>query len=243
MEPRHFSAPSERPAFRPLAEPTWERHNTAVNRALAEMPALRGAELEAARTDLIALRMYLCNTEPPLDYEELARSLRSGEQRLVPYTDCVASALARLPSYRGVVLRGPAGAAELGGVAPGDVLRDAAPVSGVPLDPSGRRPVAGVGFAIWSTTGRCVRRLLDGGDEVVFAPGTSYRVLDVRGNAGTSLILLRQVRGAETASVLLEDADETALDRLNHALAGRVSPGRGAWPDRCAGPLGDIGTL
>lgn len=224
-----------------LAEPTWERHSAAVNRALAEMPALRGAEQEAARTDLVALRMYLRNTEAPLDHKELAKSLRSGERRLVPYAGCIASALARLPSYRGVVLRGLTGTAELGGVRPGDVLRDAAPVSGLPLDPAGKKRVAGVGFAIWSTTGRRVRRLLDGGDEVVFAPGTAYRVLDVRTDAATSLILLRQVRSAETASVLLEDADETALERLNHALSGRMSPGKGDWPDRCVGPLGDIG--
>ncbi|MFE3144377.1 hypothetical protein [Streptomyces scopuliridis] len=241
VEPQHLSTPSERAAFRMLAEPTWERHSAAVNRALAEMPALRGAEQEAARTDLVALRMYLRNTEAPLDHKELAKSLRSGERRLVPYAACIASALARLPSYRGVVLRGLTGTAELGGVRPGDVLRDAAPVSGLPLDPAGKKRVAGVGFAIWSTTGRRVRRLLDGGDEVVFAPGTAYRVLDVRTDAATSLILLRQVRSAETASVLLEDADETALERLNHALSGRMSPGKGDWPDRCAGPLGDIG--
>ncbi|CAL9324486.1 hypothetical protein [Streptomyces sp. SudanB66_2053] len=241
VEPQHLSTPSERTAFRRLAEPTWERHSAAVNRVLAEMPALRGAEQEAARTDLVALRMYLRNTEPPLDHHELAKSLRSGERRLVPYAACIASALTRLPSYRGVVLRGFTGAAELGGVRPGDVLRDAAPVSGVPFDPAGKKQVAGVGFAIWSTTGRRVRRLQDDGDEVVFAPGTAFRVLDVLTDAGTPLILLRQVRSAETASVLLQDADDTALERLNHALSGRMSPGKGDWPDRCAGPLGDIG--
>ncbi|MGA5441555.1 hypothetical protein ACPCKW_18800 [Streptomyces griseoincarnatus] len=241
VEPQHSSTPSERAAFRTLAKPVWERHSAAVNRALAEMPALRGAEQEAARVDLVALRMYLTNTEGPLDHRELAESLRSGERRLVPYAGCVASALARLPSYRGVVLRGRGDAAGLGDMAPGDVLRDPAPVSGLPLEPVGKRPVAGVGCVIWSTTGRRVRRLMDGGEEIVFAPGTAYRVLDVRTDHGAPMVLLRQVRSAESGSVLLEDGDETALERLNNALAGRTAPGAGDWADRCAGPFGGIG--
>ncbi|MFJ9622137.1 hypothetical protein [Streptomyces sp. NPDC101181] len=239
--PQHSSTPAERMALRKLAESAWERHSAAVNRALAEMPALRGAEQETARTDLVALRMYLENGEGPLGHRALAESLRSGEQRLVPYAACIASALARLPSYRGVVLRGLGGATDLTGVRAGDVVRDAAPVSGTPLDPAGKQRVAGAGFAIWSTTGRRVRRLLDGGDQIVFAPGSAYRVLAVRTEGSGPLILLRQIRSPETASALLEDADETALERLNHALTNRTSPGAGNWPDRCAGPLGGIG--
>ncbi|MGW3953703.1 hypothetical protein ACWEKM_22945 [Streptomyces sp. NPDC004752] len=42
-------------------------------------------------------------------------------------------------------------------------------------------------------------------------------------------------------SPVLEDADETALARLDHALTGRMAPGAGDWPDRCAGPVGDTG--
>jgi hypothetical protein len=219
----------------------WERHSAAVNRALAEMPALRGAEQEAARTDLVALRMYLQNAETPRSHKEWTESLRSGERRLGPYAACLASGLARLPSYRGTVLRSLGDVVELGVLRPGDVLRDAAPVSGLPLDPAGKDRVAGVGFAIWSTTGRRVRRLLEGDEEVVFAPGTAYRVLDVRTDSTNPLILLRQMRGTETASALQVDADETALARLDHALSGWMSPGEGDWPERCAGPLGGIG--
>ncbi|PPS90954.1 hypothetical protein [Streptomyces sp. MH60] len=243
VEPQHSSTPAERTEFRRLAESTWERHSAVVNRALAEMPALRGAEQETARTDLVALRMYLDNAEGPLDHRELAKSLRSGEPRLVPYAGCMASALARLPSYRGVVLRGLGGVAGPGRLRPGDVVRDAAPVSGLPLDPAGTQRVAGAGFAIWSTTGRRVRRLLDGDEQIVFAPGTAYRVLAVRTDGAGPLIMLRQIRSPDTASVLLEDADETALERLNQALSGRTAPGTGDWPDRCAGPLGGIGVL
>lgn len=243
VPPRHRSTTPERESFRKLAAPVWERHSAAVNRALAGMPALRGEEQEAARTDLIALRMYLRNGGGPFDHQELTRSLRAGEQRLVSYAGCLASGLGRLPSYRGAVLRGPRGAADDGELLPGDVLRDLAPLSGLPLDPAGKGRVAGVGFAIWSITGRRVRQLLDDGDEIVFAPGTAFKVLDVRTYAASPLVLLRQLPDTHTASRVLEDADETALARLDHALTDRMAPGAGDWPDRCAGPIGDTGDL
>ncbi|MEU9453148.1 hypothetical protein [Streptomyces sp. NPDC048277] len=239
VSPRHRSTTPERSSFRTLAEPVWERHSAAVNRALAGMPALRGEEQEAARIDLIALRMYLRNNESPLDHKELTTSLRAGEQRLVPYAGCLASGLGRLPSYRGAVLRGLGGAGGHGELRPGAMLRDPAPLSGLPLDPAGKARIAGVGFAIWSVTGRRVRQLLDGDDEVVFAPGSTFKVLDVRTGSAIPLVLLRQLPDTHTASHVLEDADETALARLDHVLTDRVSPGPGDWPDRCAGPVGD----
>ncbi|MGW4735662.1 hypothetical protein ACWEQC_42045 [Streptomyces shenzhenensis] len=241
VPPRHRSTTPERNSFRKLAEPVWERHSAAVNRALAGMPALRGEEMEAARIDLIALRMYLRDGEGPLDHAELTRSLRAGEQRLVPYAGCLVSGLGRLPSYRGAVLRGPGGATGLGELRTGDVLRDPAPLSGLPLDPAGKDRTAGAGFAIWSITGRRVRQLLDGGDEVVFAPGTAFKVLDVRTDGAAPLVLLRQLPDTQAVSPVPEDADDTALTRLEHALTDRTAPGAGDWPDRCAGPIGDPG--
>ncbi|MFJ8027532.1 hypothetical protein [Streptomyces sp. NPDC096311] len=239
VSPSHRSTAPERNSFRTLAEPVWERHSAAVNRALAGMPALRGEEQEAARIDLIALRMYLRNGEGPLSHEELTSSLRAGEQRLVPYAGCLASGLGRLPSYRGAVLRGWGGADGHGKLRPGAVLRDPAPLSGLPLDPARKARVAGVGFAIWSITGCRVRQLLDGDDEIVFAPGTTFRVLDVRTNGAVPLVLLRQLPESHAASNVLEGADESALARLDHALIDRMAPGTGDWPGRCAGPIGD----
>jgi hypothetical protein len=246
--PRHRSSEAERRAFRVLAETVWERHSAAVARALAGMPVLRGQEQEAARADLIALRMYLQGGEGPLNHGELVRTLRAGEDRLLPYAACLASGLSRLPSYRGVALRGmgPAGpdgpeGSGPGGLRPGTVLRDPAPVSAMPLDPAGKNSVPGVGYAIRSITGRRVRQLLDDGDEVVFAPGTAFRVLEVRMRGTFPLVLLRQLPDAENASTGLEDADHTALARLDQDLKDRTStaPGLGSWPERCAGPIGD----
>ncbi|UIX32008.1 hypothetical protein [Streptomyces sp. GQFP] len=239
VSPRHRSTASERDSFRTLAEPLWERHSAAVNRVLAGMPALRGEEQEAARIDLIALRMYLRGGEAPLNHEELTSSLRAGAKHLVPYAGCLASGLGRLPSYRGVVLRGRGGADGHGELRPGAVLRDPAPLSGLPLNPADKTRIAGAGFAIWSITGRRVRQLLDSGDEVVFPPGTTFRVLGVRTDGAAPLVLLRQLPESHAASDVLEGADETALARLDHALTNRMSPGTGDWPDRCAGPVGE----
>ncbi|MEW2118343.1 hypothetical protein AB0945_24755 [Streptomyces sp. NPDC005474] len=238
VSPRHQSTEEERRSFRVLADVAWERHSAAVNRALAGMPTLRGAAQEAARADLIAVRMYLQNGEGPLNHRELTRSLRDGDPRLLSYAACLASGLGRLPSYRGAVLRGPGGAPGHGELRPGTILRDPAPLSGLPLDPAGKDQVAGVGYAIWSITGRRVRQLLDSGEEIVFTPGTPFRVLDVRTEGATPLVLLRQLPDMTTTTGVLEDADHTALERLQHALADRTSPTEGEWPERCSGPAG-----
>jgi hypothetical protein len=234
VSPRHRSTAPERAAFRALAGTRWERQGAAVR-----TPAPLAVEQDAARADLVAVRLYLQDDDGPLGHRALTESLRSGARRLVPYAGCLASGLARLPAYRGAVLRGRGDAAGLHALRPGQVLRDPAPLSGLPFGPGRTEPVAGVGFAIWSITGRRVGQLPDAFDEVVFAPGTAFTVLGVRA-AGASgpLVLLRQLPDVPTASTVLEDADETALARLDHALADRTSPGTGAWPDRCAGPVG-----
>ncbi|WP_262061196.1 hypothetical protein [Streptomyces sp. STR69] len=243
ITPGHRSTDTERAAFRALADTVWERHSAAVARALARMPALRGQEQEAARADLIALRLYLLTPEGPLSHGELTRALRAGEDRLLPYAACLASGLNRLPSYRGVALRG-SGPPAPGSVGPppGTPLRDAAPVSATPFDRArAATPVTpGAGYAVWSVTGRRVRHLLDAGapDEVVFAPGTAFRVLDVRPGA-TPLVLLRELPTADALSTGLDDADRAVLARLDEALDGHSFPtGTGQWPERCAGPIG-----
>ncbi|WP_328385407.1 hypothetical protein OHS81_15835 [Streptomyces sp. NBC_00400] len=250
--PGYVSSPAERTSFRGLAEDRWERHSSAVMRALTRMPALRGPEQEDARDDLIALHMYLHATEGPLTHGELARSLRAGEPRLLPYAACVASALRRLPSYRGLAFRGTDAADAA--LAPGNLLREAAPVSALPAGVGAPRP-GGPQYAIWSATGRRVRELAGGPgaagrDEVVFAPGSLLRVLDVRESDGAPLVLLREVpatpatatTSAVPQSTELDDHDRAALDRLDQALRRHpLAPGLFRWPELCEGPLGRRG--
>lgn len=249
--PGHVSSDAERAAFRELASDVWEVHGAAVSRVLTRMPALRGQELEAARADLVALLAYLTTEEGPLRPRALVRDLHAGDGRLLPYAACLASALRRLPSYRGVALRG-AESAEQAGAEPraGATLLAPGPVSSLAKSsvyPGG----AAVRYAIWSVTGHKVGQLLarPGGeapDEVVFAPGTGFRVLGSRTVHGSSVILLRELSGVATSVVdgeeELSQLDRVALGRLEGALGQDFPTERGQdWPERCIGPVGPGG--
>ncbi|WP_217145779.1 hypothetical protein [Streptomyces sp. AC627_RSS907] len=246
--PGHVSSDGERTALRDLVT-EWERHAAAVARVLTRMPALRGQQMEAARTDLVAAHVYLTATEGPLSHRALLRDLRTGEGRLSAYAACLASALRRLPSYRGVALRGAV--AEGGGEPPevGRLLQDPGPISALaatgPLP--GGPPVA---YAVWSVTGRKVRQLLDRADgaqecpdEIVFAPGSGFRVLGTRDVAGSTTVLLRELPPTTTAYVdevtELSQLDRKALSRLEEALTGPLPVEQGqTWPERCTGHVG-----
>ncbi|MFE7928964.1 hypothetical protein ACFU6S_09485 [Streptomyces sp. NPDC057456] len=255
FHPGHISTEDERRAFRELAEDVWERHGAAVARALIRMPALRAQEQEAARADVIALHIYLNSPDGPLAPEAVVRGLRSGDERLLPYVACLASALRRMPSYRGVAVRG-AGGVPFDGLAAGALLRDPAPLGAVSVGAGGPLP-GGPRYVIWSATGRRVRQLTDrpsGGaavEQVLFEPGTRLRVLDVRPSGPTPLIMLRELPagppGTPGASLAprpeLDDADRAVLARLDDTLRGRIpASGAFAWPGLCHGPIGPAHT-
>ncbi|WP_173873237.1 hypothetical protein SALCHL_005089 [Streptomyces albus subsp. chlorinus] len=226
-------------------------------RLLTRMPALRGEEQEAVRADLIALHAYLHTSEGPLSQEALARGLREGEQRMVPYGACVASGLRRMPSYRGIAFRGAGGTDGPGGglpgpgvLEPGVLVCDPAPVPALLLGAGASRP-GGAQYVVWSVTGRRVRQLTgrpggaQTGEEVVFPPGTLLRVLGVREEGGAPLILLREVPVAGPDAPVRHggaelDADDRAvLDRLETSLrACPVEPGGPGWQRLGAGPPG-----
>jgi hypothetical protein len=249
------SSREQRAAMRALAGAGWWHHAEAVAAALDALPALSDADREAAETDLTALRLYLDDADGALDHRELARALRAGENHLAPYAACLASGLRLLPAYRGVVLRGAGGELdEEDELRPGTLLRDPAPVSA--MTATGRTALPrGPRYAIWSVTGRQTwGPSADGGkpeagaqQEVVFAPGTPFRVLDVRTGGASTVILLRELppsggpftTGSGQETVELDDADRLACARLNEALKARSGPpGTVGWPTRCAGPVG-----
>ncbi|MFI7286626.1 hypothetical protein ACIBRY_08205 [Streptomyces anulatus] len=244
LDPGHRSSEAERTAFRALAGEMWDRHGAAVARALARMPALRGKEQEAARADLIALRMYLHLPEGPFSQSALTWSLRERELDLLPYGACVASALNRMPSYRGAVLRGTtvsAVAGHPGPPRPGTLLRDAALLSTVRRD-AGAVPPPGDSYVIWSVAGRRVRQFSEqrGPEEVVFAPGTLFRVLAVRRAQPGVQIHLRELTGPAEAVAPDPEGDRAVLARLEAVASGpEATPkGTGHWPERCAGAVG-----
>ncbi|WP_436942688.1 hypothetical protein [Streptomyces sp. SudanB66_2053] len=206
-------------------------------------------EQDAARVDMTALRIFLHGSEERLSHGALTQALRRAEPAMLPYGACVASALYRLPSYRGVLLRGMGFDLAVKTPhmhvlpRPGTVLRDAAPLSAMPLDPT-RSAVPGGSYVIWSVAGRRVRQVADemtGPDEVVFAPGTCFRVLAVRGDGPNTQIFLRELTGSAVATTspdLLADRD--VLARLDNAVHGRtLTPASsGMWPARCTGAVG-----
>lgn len=235
MGPGYVSGAGERAGFRGMAGGEWERHARGADAMLAAVAGLRGGEREAARADLAAVHAYLTAEEGPLHHRELVRGLRAGEEWLRPYAACVASGLRRLPSYRGIALRG--GAADGGGPEAGALLQDPAPVAAL------TRPPAGDGtltprYAIWSSAGR---RTPDG---IVFAPGTGFRVLGTwKAPAGTTVVLLRELPAHATAYMdgarELSPRDLAALGHLKAVLdAGLPAGAERSWPERCAGPVG-----
>jgi hypothetical protein len=204
------------------------------------MPALRGAQVDAARTDLVAVHLYLGGDDGELPDVEDPGS----------YIACLTSGLYRLPSYRGVAVRG--GLAADGGLErflPGAVIHEPGPVSALPIGVAAGLSAAAGGYVIWSSTGRRVRPLLGSGagaasDEVVFPPGTAFRVLDIRSADPAPIVLLSEVPGArpDDRPGALNDADRATLERLDEALR-RQAPSQGGtapdtWPARCTEPLG-----
>jgi hypothetical protein len=221
------------------------------------MPALRGPELDAARTDLVALHMYLTLDQGPLSRADLADRLAAGDDSFASYAVCLASGLDRLPSYRGAAVRGgltpDPGLDGLDALDPGTVLHEPGPLSALSIDAA---PGASSGrYVIWSSSGRRVRSLLGASptsvvpDEVVFAPGTAFRLLAVRSQEVAPVVLLRELPGAVPAVAgrpePLDDLDRGILSRLDEALDRPASAVRAvapAWPDRCTGPMAATAT-
>ncbi|MEU6483633.1 hypothetical protein [Streptomyces sp. NPDC046887] len=249
------STDAERAAFLLLAEEVWERHSATVARTLTRLPALRDAEEVAVRTDLVALLLYLGVTDGPMGHRELDRELRAGGERLLPYAACLSSALHRLPYFQGPALRGAQPAAAPEPPRPGTVLRDPAAVTALPVGGVDGPGPAHAAYAIWSVTGRRIPAVpgAAGADEVVFPPGSAFRVLDVRTDRPTPLVLLRQLPPTTTPPPSAPSADDTDLDEEDRAVLARLDEALRpdptttpalptfVWPDRCAGPLGTPG--
>ncbi|GAB3976045.1 hypothetical protein GCM10029978_061770 [Actinoallomurus acanthiterrae] len=204
--------------------------------------------MDAARIDLVAVHVHLSG-----GFGEPYGGEPGGPGFPDSYLACLASGLSRLPSYRGVAVRGGLSAdAGLARFVPGTVLRGSGPVSALPIG-GAAGPSAVGGYVIWSSTGRRVRPLLGSGsgagaDEVVFSPGTTFRVLGVRSDGQARIVLVSEVVGGGSKTDdrpgVLGAADQAVLEKLDEAL-GRHSPAaEGAspagWPVRCAEPLGGV---
>ncbi|MFC5202452.1 hypothetical protein [Streptomyces kaempferi] len=213
-----------------------------MNQALTALPGVWGKNGQTVHDDLVAVHMHLQLTDGQR-VDHPSTSPNTGSTALLAYTACLASGLKWLPTYRGAVLRGMSSTAD---IVPelrlGSLLSDDAPISGLLLDSVETTPVPGPAYAIWSITGRRVRALQGGENEIVFPPGAKFRVLDVRTLGGNPFVLLRQLPDTRdlAAVSILEDADETALARLEQTLAGITPSDTVTWPERCAGSIRPI---
>ncbi|MEW1861684.1 hypothetical protein AB0399_15145 [Streptomyces sp. NPDC088194] len=246
----HRSSAAQREAFRALVpDEVWRGQEEAVERMLGRAATEEMGEWAPHPVDVLAVHLYLTTGDGPLGHLALGAALRAGDPRVLPYAACLASGLGRMVPYRGPAFRsGDALAPER--TVPGRLLRAPGPVSA--LTANLRGPSATTRYAVWSENGRRVRLERGGAqprtggaaesaDEVVFAPGTTFRVLDVREVRGSGVVLLRDVTSGAGSGAAAEQ-DRAALLALTEALDEGVPSGsRGRvrrWPARCSGPAG-----
>ncbi|MEW2545790.1 hypothetical protein AB0910_08435 [Streptomyces sp. NPDC047002] len=189
-----------------------------VSRVMSESPGLRGAsrsDAAEALTDLVAVKLYLSGDSAQVD--RAVRSATVGPH--VPLARCVASGLRRLPSYRGpALLRTRASGAERAWFREGRLVTEwgfCAARTNVTLAGEGDTD-----FLIWSMTARRTS-LVDAErpDQIIFVPGTSFKVLrGVDPDAGKPTVLLRELLPSEIDSDGRVDVARVPLDDI--ALAG-----------------------
>ncbi|MCA1223487.1 hypothetical protein LCE31_35035, partial [Streptomyces sp. 8L] len=230
VQPAPTAAASSAPGDREVGkERDWVRrtfsaqyHAVAgsVSRVMSESPGLRGAsraDAAEALTDLVAVKLYLTGDSGQVD--RAVRSATVGPH--VPLARCVASGLRRLPSYRGpALLRISATGAERAWFREGRLVTEWGFCAA-------RTNVAEAGdgdtdFLIWSMTARRTV-LVDPArsDQIVFVPGTSFKVLrgvDGDGDGGRPTVLLRELLPSEIGEDGRVDVARVPLDDI--ALAG-----------------------
>jgi hypothetical protein len=235
-----MSTPEERQAFRASLGWRYDAAARSVARLLAEHPGLRGARTdEALMTELAAVRVFVARAEV-----ELVETIRAGGGELDgALAVCAAAGLRRLPSLQGVVVRGgPADPSAADAYRPGQDLIEAAPL--IALDDIDA-PVSGkVEILIWSATARRLDGFVEERTtpEVVFLPGTVFRVLAVDppfapGAPGARRVLLTEVPPAKSGPGH-DDWTARITARLEEAAANRAAPaGEADEPDDRFAPL------
>ncbi|GAA3438154.1 hypothetical protein [Kutzneria kofuensis] len=213
----------ERAWLRKTLSSQYDVAASTVGRMLSQVPGLRvGVDADEVLADLVAVRLYLTGDAAGVD--EAIRSATPGPH--VPLARVVSSGLKRLPSYRGATqLWAAAGPSEL------DWYRNRLLVSEwafLTATINGRPAAAGeVEFRVWSMTARRTQ-LIDPSvaDQVLFVPGTNFKVLDVRAEP-TPVVLLRELSSAEigedgkvnTGRSMFDDLALNGLDQAAEAWA------------------------
>ncbi|WP_406841641.1 hypothetical protein ACICHK_42425 (plasmid) [Streptomyces sp. AHU1] len=244
---RQTAKPTPRQAFRALAASVWERQAAAALQDAKRALPPGDVQPHDVVEDFVALRLYLTSLDSPWDHESLTRALQEGREEVAPYVECLASGLQRLPSYQGIVARGAHEPGLPADVRPGTMLRTEGPVCGLPVAPEGFIP-GGAQYIIWSVGGRRVRFAgpSPAPDEIVFPPGSMFRVDAVRQGRSGPCVLIREITPALAGSTKSGDESITphhdVLKRMEQFVVGRPVGGHTMWPRRCAGVPGTVTT-
>ncbi|MEQ6028274.1 hypothetical protein SOM70_37625 [Streptomyces salinarius] len=246
--PNHRSSTAERQCLRSYVGADWERHASAAQRILTALPGLRPAngEDDEPIDDLAAVYAYLGASEGHLGEWELAAALDRQDPDAVAYLACLASGLRRLPSYRGAtVLTAGVFDDSTAMLLPGEEIGAAVPVISRAVDEPWYPTLPDDHYLIWSSTGRRVGSLVDAGPaastDVVFGPGTRFRVLEVRSRGEVNMVALREIPPGTppTAPGMLGTADVPVLERLRTLADEPAGPDGGpVWPAGRRGVLG-----
>ncbi|MEV7320205.1 hypothetical protein [Streptomyces sp. NPDC093970] len=241
------STADDRRRFRELAAPVWHEQSAAALRAADRLPRFGEFGPRAEIEDLTALQLYLTSASGPWGHQALVTGLRAGRDDSASYAACLAAGLLWLPPHEGLVVRG-AGVPGLpdGGMRPGAVLRERAPVVALPV--ASAEPLRGsTQYVIWSTGSRRVRfarRTGNSAGEVVFPPGAYFRILAVRQGRTGPLVLLREIGSSDAAAGRAgggpDAPDGDVLARMDALVRGRPFTGASIWPDHCQGPPGTV---
>ena len=220
------SSTAERQEFVAALGPAYTDSITTVNAALAAWPALRQDASAAAKTDLVAVRVFFGRSGSSAS--RLNAALRAGAEPELPgYVPCLVSGLRRLPpSRRAMVCQGrlTVPAQQLypeGATLVEPAFRIVSGAGGLAIEG------ADVDYLIWSRSARQVGVLGEPElDEAIFLAGTRFKVLAVRDGAGqegipATAVLLREVAPGEIVAPGIDDGDRTVINRLERALTRR----------------------
>ncbi|MEY9895440.1 hypothetical protein ABIA31_009129 [Catenulispora sp. MAP5-51] len=191
-----------------------------VARILSEFPGLRagGAPTADVLVDLVAVQLYLAGHTRRFD--DLVRSATGGPH--VPLARCIASGLRRLPSHRGPVLvRAALGERDVRWYGGRKVVTE---WGFAPCVTGGRLRLPGAAeVLIWSMTARRTHLVApEHPDQVVFLPGTSFKVLSATTEDGPR-VLLRELSASEVGADGRIEPGRVPLDDV--ALAGLAEAG------------------
>jgi hypothetical protein len=222
--PREGGLAKERDWLRRNLSKQYDAAASSVARILSENPGLRAGSSASdsdVLTDLVALRLYLTGKISGLD--EAVRAGQIGPH--VPLARCVASGLRRLPSYRGPVrTRVTLTAEEVAWYGNRALVTE---WSFLPAVVSSNLDLpGGAEILVWSMSARRTG-LVDPSrpEQVVFQPGTSFKVLSVGTGQDGPEVRLRELTRTEVAA----DGTVQSMPALDEFAAAALEEAGKAW--------------